>query len=161
MHVGAASAATSLRNDLVSAGEITEGEFNESFAVARLTPGTNLLALYTLLGFRVASWPGAISSLALGTLVGGVIITVVAALYVAYSTEPLVARGMAGARAGALAVFFWAAVRLARPVLAANGMRAVVFTIGVAGVALSGFVSPFLLIVLAGVSGAILFGRKR
>ncbi|MDQ3439682.1 MAG: chromate transporter [Planctomycetota bacterium] len=137
-HIGAASAAASLRADLASAGRITEAEFNESFAVARLTPGTNLLALYALLGFRVAAWPGAVSSLVLGTFVCGVIITIVAALSVAYGSEPAVATAMEGARAGALAVFLWAAVRLARPVLVANGTRALVFTAGTVAVALTG-----------------------
>ena len=43
--------------------------FDEAYAVARVTPGTNLLAMYTLLGERFAGWPGALLALSVGALV--------------------------------------------------------------------------------------------
>ena len=48
LHVGAAAAAASLRHDLIDDGSVAPADFDAAFAVARLTPGTNLLALYAL-----------------------------------------------------------------------------------------------------------------
>ena len=63
LHVGAAAAAASLREDLADQS-LTSSEFDEAYAIARLTPGTNLLAMYTLLGERLAGWRGATTALA-------------------------------------------------------------------------------------------------
>ena len=157
LHVGGAAAAVSMRRDLVEGGSITDHDFNECFAVARLTPGTNLLALYALLGFLVASWRGALASVVLGTVVSGVIATSLAALYVTFAANPLVSRALEGAGAGALAVFLWAAVRLARPVLSGTRWRGALFAAAVVIAALSGLVSPFTLVALSGAVGALLF----
>ena len=60
LHVGAAAAAAALRRDLVDKGRLSASAFDEAYAVARVTPGTNLLAMYTLLGERFAGWRGAL-----------------------------------------------------------------------------------------------------
>ena len=60
LHVGAAAGAAALRDELSRARLLSESEFNECFAVARLTPGTTLLALQTLVGYRIAGWRGAV-----------------------------------------------------------------------------------------------------
>ena len=51
LHVGAAAAAAALRRDLVETGRLPSAAFDEAYAVARVTPGTNLLAMYALLRF--------------------------------------------------------------------------------------------------------------
>lgn len=117
LHTGAAAAAAALRRDLVEGGPLPGAAFDEAYAVAHVTPGTNLLAMYTLLGERFAGWPGALSALAVGTLVPAAITVLLAAAYVAYAGHALTGRAMQGARAGALAVFAWAIVRLIRPQL--------------------------------------------
>ena len=58
LHVGAAAAAAALRRDLVDTGRLSASAFDEAYAVARVTPGTNLLAMYTLLGERFARLAG-------------------------------------------------------------------------------------------------------
>jgi hypothetical protein len=50
LHVGAVAAAAALRRDLVDSGRLPSGAFDEAYAVARLTPGTNLLAMYVYIG---------------------------------------------------------------------------------------------------------------
>ena len=64
-HIGAAAATASLRHDLVERGSFDPGEFDTAYAVARITPGTNLLALYYLLGHRLGGWRTAFSALAI------------------------------------------------------------------------------------------------
>jgi hypothetical protein len=82
--------------------------FDEAYAVARVTPGTNLLAMYTLLGERFARWPGALLALSVGALVPAIVAVTLGAAYVEYADHPLAREAMQGARAGALAVFAWA-----------------------------------------------------
>ena len=117
LHVGAAAAAAALRRDFVDQGRLSASAFDEAYAVARLTPGTNLLAMYTLLGERFAGWRGAFTALMVGTFVPALIVVALGAVFVVYAGYPLAQKVMQGARAGAIAVFAWAVVRLLRPQL--------------------------------------------
>ena len=117
LHVGAAVAAAALRRDLVDKGRLAASAFDEAYAVARLTPGTNLLAMYALLGERFAGLRGAFIALPVGALVPALIAVVLGAVYVVYAGHSLAQEVMQGARAGAIAVFAWAIVRLLRPQL--------------------------------------------
>ena len=82
LHVGAAAAAAALRRDLVDTGRLAGTAFDEAYTVARVTPGTNLLAMYTLLGERFAGWPGALLALGVGTLVPTIVAVTLGAAYV-------------------------------------------------------------------------------
>ena len=101
LHVGAAAAAAALRRDLVDQGRLSASAFDEAYAVARLTPGTNLLAMYTLLGERFAGWRGAFTALTVGALVPALIAVALGAVYVVYAGHSLAQEVMQGARAGA------------------------------------------------------------
>ena len=160
LHVGAAAAAASLRRELTERTLLTGSEFDEAYAVARFTPGTNLLALYTLVGERLAGWRGATLALSIGTFIPAALATVVAVGYVAYAGNPLAARAMQSARAGALAVLLWAAVRLIRPQLTQQRTRGL--TVAVAALALSfAFTVPqIVLLLLGGGAGAWLLRRE-
>jgi chromate transporter len=95
---------------------IGAADFDGAYAVARLTPGTNLLALYALLGHRLGGWGLALSAVAIGVVIPSAVAVLVAAFYVE-STSPFLSLVMRGARAGGLAVFLGAVVRLSRPQL--------------------------------------------
>jgi chromate transporter len=161
LHIGGAAAAASLRTDLVERGHMNEAAFTESYAVARLTPGTNHLALYAALGFRLAAWRGAALTLTVGTVPPSLIATAIATLYVRYSGHPLVAQGMHGARVGAVAVLVWAVACLARPLVRKHRMGGIAFAMVVLAVALTARVPVFLILLAAGVTGAIFFRRDR
>jgi chromate transporter len=161
LHIGAAAAAVSLRAELVPRGFVSDDDFNRCFAIARLTPGTNLLALYAALGYRIASWSGAAAAVAVGTAVPATLTAVVAVVYSMNSGNPFVARFMQGAKAGAVAVLLWGVVRLAWPVLKRHRLRAVGITMGALALAVSGALSPFLILLVAGVVGAFLLNTIR
>ena len=95
LHVGAAAAAAALRRDLVEQGRLSASAFDEAYAVARVTPGTNLLAMYTLLGERFAGWRGALTALTVGALVPALIAVALGAAYVGYAGPPARSRGHA------------------------------------------------------------------
>ena len=119
LHIGAAAATASLRSELVEDHGLTAQDVDAAYAVSRVTPGTNLLALYALLGHRLGGWKLALQAIAIGSLVPASVAVFVAFFY-SRSASPLVADVMAGARAGGVAVFLGAAVRLLRPQLTSH-----------------------------------------
>lgn len=81
--------------------------------------------MYTLLGERFAGWRGALTALTIGALVPALIAVALGAAYVVYAGHPLAEDIMQGARAGAIAVFAWAIVRLGRPQLQQHRHRGI------------------------------------
>jgi len=154
LHVGAAAAAAALRRDLVDNGRLPAGAFDEAYAVARLTPGTNLLAMYTLLGECFAGWRGALIALAIGALIPALIAVALGAVYVGHAGHPLAEGVMQGARAGALAVFAWAIVRLGRPQLQQHRRRGIVLAVTTLIMTLLVPIPQFVILIMAGGLGA-------
>jgi chromate transporter len=138
----------------VDTGRLPSAAFDEAYAVARVTPGTNLLAMYTLLGERFAGWPGALLALGVGALVPAVVAVVLGAVYVAYSDDPLAGEAMQGARAGALAVFAWAVVRLLGPQLQQHRARGIGLALGTLAMTLLLPMPTFVILLVAGGLGA-------
>ena len=161
LHVGAAAAAAALRRDLVDQGRLSASAFDEAYAVARLTPGTNLLAMYTLLGERFAGWRGALAALTVGALVPAIIAVGLGAAYVVYADYPIAQEAMQGARAGALAVFAWAIVRLARPQLQQHRRRGVALAVTTLVMTLLLPIPQFVILLIAGCLGAAFLRADR
>ena len=160
LHVGAAAAAASLRRDLAEEGFVTNSEFDEAYAVARITPGTNLLAMYTLLGQRLAGWRGAILALSAGAIIPAAISGFMAAVYVWNAGDPLAAKAMQGARAGALAVLLWAAIKLLRPQLTQQRVRGAILALAILTGTLALPLPPLGLLLVAGAVGAVVLRRE-
>ena len=78
-------------------GRLSASAFDEAYTVARLTPGTNLLAMYTLLGERFAGWKGALGALTVGAFIPALIAVALSAAYVGYAGQPLAQAVMQGA----------------------------------------------------------------
>jgi chromate transporter len=161
LHVGAAAAAVSLRGDLVERNLVSDDDFSRCFAIARLTPGTNLIALYAALGYRIGGWLGGAAAVTVGTALPATITVVAAVLYSLHGGNPFVSRLMSGAKAGALAVLVWGVVRLAWPVIRRHRFRAIAVGVGALALALSGALSPLVILLVAGVVGAFLLNTTR
>ena len=153
-HIGAAAAAASLRHDLVKDHRLEAHDIDVAYAVSRVTPGTNLLALYASLGHRLGGWPLAVQVVAAGALLPALIVVLIAFFYTESNTS-VVATVMKGARAGGVAVFLGAAVRLLKPQMSGKAGIAVVFAIAAFLAASFLPVSPFVVLLLGGVSGAL------
>ena len=154
LHIGAAAATASLREELVRDHDLTPQDVDAAYAVSRGTPGTNLLALYALLGHRLGGWRLALQAIAVGSLVPASVAVFVAVLY-SSSTSPIIADVMAGARAGGVAVFLGAAIRLLRPQLATHpGMGSAFALTALLGAWLLPL-NLFAVLVIAGTAGAI------
>ena len=110
--------------------------------------------MYTLLGERFAGWKGAVLALAVGTLIPSVVAVVLGAAYVTYAEHPLANQAMQGARAGALAVFVWAILRLVRPQLEQHRHRGILLAIATLVMALALPIPQFVVLLIAGGIGA-------
>src|SRR5689334_11537900 len=94
LHIGAAAATASIRKELTEAHCIEPHEIDAAYAVSRVTPGTNLLALYALLGYRVGGWALSLQAVVVGALVPATLAVAIAFLYTR-SSSPFFAAVMA------------------------------------------------------------------
>lgn len=154
LHIGAAAAAASLRHDLLKDHQLSAHDIDAAYAVSRVTPGTNLLALYAQLGHRLGGWRLAVQAVAVGALVPASIAVLIAAAYT-HSTSPMLTAFMAGARAGGVAVFLGAAVRLLKPQIVAQPRVGMVFAMLTFLVAWTFPVSLFVVLLVSGGCGAM------
>lgn len=152
-HIGAAAAAASLHHDLAKDHRLEPHDIDTAYAVSRVTPGTNLLALYAALGHRLGGWPLAIQAVAVGALIPALVVTVIAFFYTEYTS--VVATVMKGARAGGVAVLLGGAVRLLKLQMTGKAGTAMAFATAAFLAAWFLPVSLFVVLLLAGASGAL------
>lgn len=94
---------------------VSEEIFALCYALSRVTPGTNLLAFETGVGWVVRGWIGALVSLTAGSLPCSVIAVVVTFAYESFSRNALVARAITGALAATVGLVLFTAIQLLRP----------------------------------------------
>jgi chromate transporter len=94
---------------------LAEEPFQLSYAVSRLTPGTNLLAFMACIGYLLRRTRGAVVALLAGSIPCAVMAVGLSALYEAGQGERTVALATAGALAAAVAVMLNTGVTLLRP----------------------------------------------
>ena len=99
-------------------------------------------------------------ALGVGALVPATIAVTLGAAYVGYADHPLAREAMQGARAGALAVFAWAVVRLLRPQLQRHRGRGVALLVATLVMALMLPVPSFVILLVAGGVGAVFLGSE-
>lgn len=84
--------------------------FRTVYGLARLTPGTTILALITGLGWRFFHWPGALAALAIAAIPGALLAVLLAATYQSLSQNPIAKLFLGGAAAavtGFIAASLW------------------------------------------------------
>lgn len=143
-------------------GWITDDEFTDYWAISHIPPGINLLALTTLLGWRLGRAAGVAICL-LGLLLPSVSITILfTAIYALIRGQGIVQaalRGVVPATVGISLILAW---RLLRPLIVesrAEGKASLTFSLTVLGASiLLGVFMPipiFATLILAGVVGAV------
>lgn len=104
VHVGAAASAAALREELSREGLVAEDSFDTIFAAARLTPGTNLIALFAGLGHHVAGVRGALAAVLFGLAPAAAISLLALWVYLRLAGRPQTAGAVGAASAAAIAV---------------------------------------------------------
>jgi chromate transport protein ChrA len=157
LHVGAAATTAALREELSRDGRLTADEVDTAYAVSRLTPGTNLLAIYAQLAHQLGGWRLAAQAVAVGAIVPAAIALAITALYILGSVTSHAL--MTGARAGGLAILLGSAVRLLKPRIVAAPLRTSALAALTAAIAWTGALNAFALLLLGGVAGALMLRR--
>lgn len=101
---GSATTAALHRELLEKRGWISTEQFTLSFALARLTPGTNLLAFCTGIGWLLRRWPGALAALLGASVPCTVIVIITTVLLSHWQDNHWASLAMQGAAAAAVAI---------------------------------------------------------
>lgn len=132
-------------------------QFGLCYALSRLTPGTNLLALCTAAGFVLRGWAGAVAALLASSLPSSLFVLAVTYLYESWAHNPIVATALRGALAAAIALMFVSSWQLARPDIRKESWLPALSIIGGSFVLASYFsVPPLRVLLVAGIVGWLL-----
>ena len=158
---GGSATAETLRRQLVSRrGWVSEADFRLGYAASRLTPGTNLLALCTVLGWGLGGWRSAVIALFAASIPSAILVVVVAAGYAEVMGSPGVRAAVQGAVAVSVALILSSAWALIRPQLVVCKRIRAFALIGLGWFAYDvGNVSPLTVLVAAGLIGGLWIKR--
>jgi chromate transporter len=136
---------------------VSEEQFALSFALGRLTPGTNLLAFCVGIGWIVRRWAGAVVALLAASIPCTLFVVVITVLFAEWQENPFAQAAIKGAIAAAVAVTVKTVWTIAHPHFR-PGNRIRVVVIGVAAFALHAFagISPIDVLLAAAVIGFFL-----
>lgn len=137
-------------------GWINHTQFNLSYGVSSLAPGTNLLAFCTGIGWLARGWRGAVVALAAASLPCSVITVVVTVLFEVWTKNSLMKSAMRGALASAVGIIFYTCWQLLGPgIRRANVVRMCLVAVGAVLLQTVVLVSPVWVVVLAAAVGAV------
>jgi chromate transporter len=145
-----------LERDLIENGWLDRDTFRAFYGLARITPGTVLLALVAAIGWHFFRWRGAIAALAIASLPGSILaaaLTEVQTLSQQSAAGRAFFAGGAAAVCGMLAASIW---RIVEPYLTPVHRVSSLIVVSLAVAAAIFQLSPFLVIVAAGLAGFIL-----
>jgi chromate transporter len=157
--LGGGSATTAvIHGEVVSKRRwVSEEQFALSFALGRLTPGTNLLAFCVGIGWIVRRWSGAVVALLAASIPCTAFVVIITVLFARWQENPYAQAAIKGAVAAAVAVTVKTVWTIAHPYFR-SGNRIRVLLIGAAAFALDVFagISPIDVLLLAAVIGFFL-----
>jgi chromate transporter len=155
---GSATAAT-IHHELVEKRRwLTDDQFTLSFALGRITPGTNLLAFCTGFGYVLRGLPGAIVALLASSIPCAVLVAVLTAVLAYWQDNDVAQMAIRGAVAAAVGITATTCWTIAHPYFKGrDGQIRVVLIAGVAfALYLWGHIPPIWVLLLAAVVGAFL-----
>lgn len=154
---GSATVAVLHRELLEKRHLVSQDNFALCFALARLTPGTNLLAFCTGIGWLLRRWTGAIVALLASSIPCTIMIVAAAAIFSEGQRNHWAQEAIQGAVAAAVAVTVKTCWTIAHPHYK-RGQRLRVILVASGAFALDVFAGlpPVEILLLAGVLGAML-----
>ena len=137
-------------------GWITREESHLAFAIWRLTPGTNLLAYCVGIGWRIRGVAGALVALAAASLPCAAIAVAWTIFFATWSAHRLTAIALSAALAAAIGIMLGTAWTMIRPYLGhGEYTRTAAFGILAFAIVGTGLLTPFRVLVLAAIIGAL------
>jgi chromate transporter len=137
---------------------LTDDQFTLSFALGRVTPGTNLLAFCTGFGYVLRGLPGAIVALLASSIPCAVLVAALTAVFAYWQDNDIAQTAIHGAVAAAVGITTKTCWAIAHPYFKGrDGQIRVVLIAGVAfALNLWGHIPPIWVLFLAAVVGAFL-----
>jgi chromate transporter len=159
---GSATIAT-LHGQVVMEREwVSQQQFDLSYALSRLTPGTNLLAFSTAIGWLVRGWSGALVVLLASSIPCSILAVFLTVVYESLTHHPMALIALRGALAAAVGVVAATAWTLIRPhIKTVHWLNIAVFSIGAFLLATVFHFTPIRMLLLAAVLGVALPTEKR
>jgi chromate transporter len=138
---------------------LTQEEFTEGVAIGQMTPGPPIVNTGIFVGYRLRGAGGALVATAGQVLPGLVLVLALAYLYVEFKAVPVLGGALKGLGAAVVGLLGSVVVKMGKQVI--DGKTAVL--LAVAGFAFLFFLkaNAILLIIAAGLSGYLLYGRAR
>ena len=157
--LGGGSATTAvIHGEIVSRRRwVSEEQFALSFAMGRLTPGTNLLAFCVGIGWMLRRWSGAVVVLLAASIPCTLIVVAITVLFSRWQENPYAQAAIRGAVAAAVAITVKTVWTIGHPHFKHGNCLRVVL-IGATAFALHAIVglSPIEVLLLAAVAGFVL-----
>lgn len=139
-----------LQRDLIGRGWITRDDFALAYSLARITPGTNVLAFCAATGARVLGFAGALAAVLAVTLPSAILAVLLTRGFETWRDHPWPMAAIGGTVA-AVSGMMWASVwSLVKPYLS---LRALLFTGGAFLAAWKFHVTPVPIILVAALAG--------
>ncbi|HKQ74090.1 MAG TPA: chromate transporter [Blastocatellia bacterium] len=159
---GNAGIAAIHRELVTKRGWLNQPQFQFCYALARVAPGTNLLAFCVAVGWSLLGWPGALLAVVSLSVPSALLVILFTHAYEAWHMYPLaqsVIRGLLAATIGIIVASAWV---LMRPALTYNKwLRPVVIVTGAMLLTLFYSVSPLRVLALAALVGLIWRDREK
>jgi chromate transporter len=153
---GSATVATLHREIIERRGWLEQHRFNLAFALSRLTPGTNLLAFSTAIGWMLRRWSGAVVTLLAGSLPCAALAVGVTAFYELWSRNATAQIALRGALAAAVGVMVITGVTIIRPQWrGASWVRLLMFVGGAFAWSLVFSIPPIRILLVAAAVGGL------
>jgi len=154
---GGAATTAALQRELVHKRRwLDEGAFALSYALARVTPGTNLLAFCTAAGWLLQGWRGALLTLLVASIPACALVWLVTAGFDTWSSNRWVQTGIEGALASSVGILLASFWLLVRPYLTARKWkRSAVIVSASIGLSLYFDLAPIPVLAIAAVMGLL------
>lgn len=135
---------------------LTPEQYALAFGLARVTPGTNLLAFYAAVGWQLVGWRGSVGMVLAATVPSAVLVVLLTHSAAAWAGNSLVTSILEALSATAVGMTAATSWLLLRPHLAGRrALRALVFSGAAAVLTLGAWLSPVQILGLAALAGLL------
>ena len=154
---GSATIAVLHRELVTSRKWIDETRFGLCFGLSRLTPGTNLLAFCTGVGWLIRRFPGAVVALLAASIPCSLLVVVVTVFFERWSGNAIAQVAIGGAMAAAVGITVMTCWTIAKPYVSrVNWVRPLLFVSVAGALELVFDVPPVRVLLLAAAAGFLL-----
>jgi chromate transporter len=157
---GGDPAMAAIEREVVSRRQwLTPEKYGLAYGLARVTPGTNVLAFSAAVAWFLRGWPGALAAVVAGTIPSTILVAWLSYGYQALKANPVALGAIAGMLASAVGMMFAAAWSLVRPELRPRTwLRALALAGGAMALTASLGLAPIYVLGLAAAAGYVWHG---